>query len=186
MVCATWVIAVASIAAALAACCSAYVTAGEMKRQNETLKEQMNAYRLALSVDVVLKFDVQFNEPNFKAVRSRAAKALLSKSNEGDADDVFDFFDTIGLFVKLGALSNELAYSVFFHWINLYWEAGKKYIAAKQTETSTVWRNLRMICEGVREIEKERDPNSEDLKMPESRLREQLKEEIDLADNVSH
>jgi hypothetical protein len=182
MLYATWIVAAASIAAALAACLSARTVSKEMKRQNESLEKQSNAYRLALSVDIVHKFDVSFNEPNFRATRSKAAKALLSKMNEGEAEDVFDFFDTVGLFVKLGALTDELAYSVFFHWINLYWIAGKHHIGSKQTETSTVWNNFRKLSETVREIERQKDPESEDLKMPENRLHEQLQEEIDLSD----
>ncbi len=130
----------------------------------------------------MLKFDARFNEPNFRATRSNAAKALLSRTYEEEAEDVFDFFDTVGLSVKLDALSDELAYSVFFHWINLYWIAGKHYIGSKQTETGTVWSNFQKLSETVREIERQKDPESEDLKMPESRLHEQLQEEIDMSD----
>ncbi len=180
MVYATWVIAIASITAALAACISACVVARGMKRQNENLEKQSDAYRLALSVDATLKLDARFNEPNFKVTRSKAAKALLSKKSQDEAEDVFDFFDTVGLFVKLGAMSDELAYSVFFHWVNLYWEAGKQHIGSKQTETHTVWNNFHRLCERVRAIEKQRDPESEDLRMPESRLRKQLEEELNL------
>lgn len=163
MLLATWFIAAASIAAVLVAVLS------------------MRAYKLALSVDVVLKFDARFSEPNFKVTRSKAAKALLSKIDEDEAEDVFDFFDTLGLFVKLGALTDELAYSVFFHWINLYWMAGKRHIGSKQSETRPVWKNFRKISERVREIERQRDPESEDLKMPETRLHEHLQQEIDLS-----
>jgi len=181
MVIATWIIAAASVAAALAACLSARAVSKEMKRQNEGLEKQLNAYKLALSVDVAHRFDERFDEPRFRATRSNATKALLSKSYQEEAEDVFDFFDTVGLFVKLGALSDELAYNVFFHWINLYWTAGKGYIGAKQAETSTVWVNFRELSEKVREIERQRDAESEDLKMPEGRLQELLQEEIDLS-----
>ena len=182
MLFATWIIAAASLFAALAACLSARTVSKEMKRQNESLEKQLNAYKLALSVDIMLKFDARFNEPNFKATRSNAAKALLSRTYEEEAEDVFDFFDTIGHLVKIGALSDELAHSVFFHWINLYWEAGKHYIASKQTETRSVWNNFRELSESVRRIEGQQDSESEDLKMRESRLHEQLQEEIDLRD----
>jgi hypothetical protein len=180
MLCATWIIAAASIAAALAACLSARTVSREMRRQNESLEKQLNAYKLALSVDIMQKFDAHFNEPSFRGTRSNAAKALLSRTYEEEAEDIFDFFDTVGLFVKFEALSDELAYSVFFHWINLYWTAGKHHIGSKQTETSTVWNNFRTLSERVRGIERQKDPESEDLKMPEGRLRAQLQEEIDL------
>lgn len=180
MVFATWIIAGASIVAALAACLSARMVSKEMKKQNESLEKQLNAYKLALSVDIMQKFDAHFNEPNFKATRSNAAKALLSRTYEEEAEEVFDFFDMVGLFVRFSALSDELAYSIFFHWINLYWIAGKQYIGSKQTETSTVWDDFRKLSERVQEIERQKDPESEDLKMPEGRLHEQLQEEINV------
>ena len=85
-----------------------------MKRQNENLDKQTNAYKLALSVDVVLKFEPRFNEPNFKIIRSNAARALLSKTKEDEAEDIFDFFDTVGLFVKLGALTLQQFHHISF------------------------------------------------------------------------
>ncbi len=140
-------------------------------------KKQLVAYRLSLSADTALKFDAAFNSPAFERARSNAAKALLAHSNESEAENVFDFFDTVGLFVKLGAMKDEVAYSLFFHWINLYWRAGKGYIGSKQMDTSSVWRDFGDLYTCVEAIERRRNPDSKDLTMPENHLRQQLEEE---------
>ena len=93
---------------------------------------------------------------------------------------MFDFFDTVGLFVRLGALGEDIAYSMFFHWINLYWRAGKRYIGGKQKEVSQVWKDFEWLFERVSEVERKRHPDSEDLTMPAERLKSQLQEEYDL------
>src|SRR5439155_3815244 len=111
MTLATWVLALASLV-------SLYVVYKGTREQAKNFEKQLAAYRLSLSADTALKFDAAFNTPAFKKIRSSAAKALLSHTDETEAEDVFDFFETVGLFVRLGALGEEVAYSLFFHWIN--------------------------------------------------------------------
>ncbi len=175
-----WIPASAAVVAALAAVVSAYFVGKSIQQQTRNFEKQSAAYGLSLSADTALKFDTTFNAPTFKKVRSRAAKALLTHTNEAEAEDVFDFFDTLGLFVRLGALNNEVVHSLFFHWINLYWKAGKGYVGSKQMESSTVWKDFKNLYDRVQVIERQRNPDSEDLTMPDGRLRQQLQEEIDL------
>ena len=84
------------------------------------------------------------------------------------------------MFVKRGALDEGIAYSVFFHWINLYWKAGKHHIGARRQDAAAVWGDFEGLYKKVCDIERQTDSESEDLKMPDSRLRQQLQEEIDL------
>ena len=109
-----------------------------------------------------------------------AATALLNNQDEGQAEDVFDFFETVGLFVRLGALTEDIAYSVFFHWVNLYWKAGKHHIGAKQQEAASLWGDFERLYKTMCDIERRAHEESDDLKMPDSRLRRQLQEEADL------
>lgn len=180
MLCATWIIAFASIVAASAAIASAFVVRSGIEKQTNNFEKQANAYQLALSVEMALKLDRQFNEAGFKKLRSLAAKALLSHEAEKDTEDIFDFFDSLGLLVKLDVLHNEIAHSYFFHWINLYWLAGRHYIGARQKETSEVWKDFELLYRKVCSIEKRKNPESEDLKMPDDRLQEQLEDEAHL------
>ena len=180
LLCATWVMAWATIAAAIAAIVSAFFARKAVSDQAKNFSQQIADYRLALSADTALKFDASFNDPKFEKIRSKAAHALLAKQNEGEAEDVFDFFDSVGLFVRLGALKEEIAYAVFFHWINLYWRAGKNHIGAKQKDTASVWKDFELLYHQVSEIEKQKHADSEDLKMTEDRLHSQLQDEVGL------
>lgn len=180
MLCATWIIALAGILASLAAIASAFYVRKGIEEQTKNFEKQTNAYQLSLSVDVALRLDRQFNETEFRKSRSMAAKALLAHANEELAEDVFDFFDTIGLFVKLGALREDVAHSYLFHWINLYWNAGKQHIGSKQKATSEVWKDFEALYRKVCAIEKRKNPDSEDLKILPDRLQEQLQDEADL------
>jgi hypothetical protein len=177
---ANWVMAAATVAAALAAIVSARYARRAISDQQKNFDRQLAEYKLTLSSETVLKFQTAFDDAAFKKVRAAAAQALLNKRNERNAEDVFDFFDTVGLFVRMGALNGEIAHSVFFHWINLYWRAGRNYIGSKQADTAAVWKDFESLYSRMCDVEKRKDPNSEDLKMPDSRLREQLKEEFDL------
>jgi len=177
---ASWVMAAATVAAALAAIASAQYARKAISDQQKNFDKQLAEYRLTLSSETVLKFQAAFDETNFKKARVAAAQALLNGQDEHAAEDVFDFFDTVGLFVRMGALNGEIAHSVFFHWINLYWRAGKHHIGSKQADTAAVWKDFEFLYSRMCEIEKRKDPNSEDLKTPDSRLRQQLKEEFDL------
>ncbi|HXM22200.1 MAG TPA: hypothetical protein VN948_13160 [Terriglobales bacterium] len=180
MLCATWIIAFAGVLAALAAIASALYVRKGIAEQTRNFEKQTTAYQLSLSVEMALRLDQQFNQIEFRKIRSLAAKALLYHANEGIAEDIFDFFDSIGLFVKLGAFRDEIAHSYFFHWINLYWHAGKQHIGMKQKETSEVWKDFETLYRKVCAIEKRKNPESDDLKMPTERLREQLQDEADL------
>jgi hypothetical protein len=180
MVCATWIIAFASIIAALAAIASSFYVRKGIEEQTRNFEKQTISYQLSLSADMALRLEQQFNQTTFKKIRSLAAKSLLSHDDEAAAEDIFDFFDSIGLFVRLRALQEEVVHSYFFHWINLYWRAGKHHIGVKQKETLEVWKDFEALYRKMCAIEKRKNPESEDLKMPAARLEEQLQEEINL------
>ncbi len=174
------VIALAAVATAVAAIRSNSYTRKAISDQQTNFDRQLKQYKLALFAETTLKFEEEFNNSHFKEIRCKAAKALLTKHDEAEAEDVFDFFETLGLFVKRGALDEGIAYSVFFHWINLYWKAGKHHIGARRQDAAAVWGDFERLYKNVCDIERQTDSESEDLKMPDSRLHQQLQEEIDL------
>jgi len=145
-----------------------------------TLYAQTKSFRLTLGADLAMKFDERFNEPSFLIERAHAAQALKSKESVKEAENVFDFFDTIGLFVRLKALDPEIAHSLFFHWVNLYWTTGKEYIAAKQLTANLRWKDFGQLYEITRRVEENRDPHSEDLDLKPERIAEYLDDEIAL------
>jgi hypothetical protein len=135
-------------------------------------------FRLSLSVDLAIKLEERFNTEQFCQIRSDAARALLEGRDLVRAEEVFDFFDTVGEMVKQGALSEEIVHSLFFHWINLYWNAARSYIAKEQEGTALVWQEFEKVYRRVLQIEKRKDPNSKDIDPSTEHIREQLRDEL--------
>ncbi len=147
----------------------------ESDPRKQTLGEEL---RLSLSVDLGLKLDERFNSERFCKIRLDAAQALLGKGDLVQAEEVFDFFDTVGELLKQGALSEEIVHSLFFHWINLYWNAAKDYIGKEQQGTALVWQEFETAYKTVLQIERRKDPNSKDINPTAEHIREQLKDEL--------
>jgi hypothetical protein len=158
--------AIAAVVAALAAVIAIWL-------QNKSFKANLTA-------DLAMKLDDRFTLPEFMEIRSRAARALQYHINEEDAEDVFDFFETVGLFTRRKALDAEIVHSFFFHWINLYWTAGKDHISKKQRQTHLAWRDFGDLYLKVLKIEKKEDPSSEDLALTAEKLARYLEDEIAL------
>ncbi len=146
----------------------------------QMMRSQKNDYKLALAADLAMKFDDRFNGTGFLHTRSVAATSLLPSNTGEDAEDVFDFLDTVGLFTRLGALDVQIAHSLFFHWINLYWSAGKHYIGSVQKDSAQRWNDFEWLYKQVIAVEKTKDPGSEDLKMTQELLQKQLRDEANL------
>jgi len=180
--------ALATSLAALAAAAAVWVAWRGIVKQNEQAKASRKDFKLSLAADLSMKLDDRFNPEDFRRIRSDAAQALLSNQNIVDAEDVFDFFETVGLLVRTGALTNDLAYNFFFHWINLYWVAGQSHIHEKRKVSRSLWEDFEDLYKKVREIETKKDPNSEDLRLAEQpeRMRNLLSEEIVEEENSPH
>lgn len=141
---------------------------------------QNDAFKASLASDQSMKLDDRFNVPEFRRIRARAARALRDHVSEEDAEDVFDFFETVGLFTRRRVLDEEIVHSFFFHWINIYWVAGKDHIAKKQRDVSSAWKDFGELYLKVLKIEKREDPSSKDIDISDERLAQYLNDEIAL------
>jgi len=141
---------------------------------------QNKSFKANLTADLVMKLDDRFASPEFKEIRSRAARALQNHIGEEEAEDVFDFFEMVGLFTRRNALDAEVVHSFFFHWINVYWTAGRDHIAKKQAKNHSAWKDFGDLYLKVLKIEKKEDPSSEDLSLSTGKLAESLEDEIAL------
>lgn len=158
--------AIAAVVAALAAVIAIWL-------QNVSFKANLTA-------DLAMKLDDRFALPEFKEIRARAARALQNHIGEEDAEDVFDFFETVGLFTRRKALDVEIVHGFFFHWINLYWIAGKDHIARKQRQTHSAWKDFGELYLKVLAFEKKEDSSSEDIAPSADLLNRYLNDEIAL------
>jgi len=91
-------------------------------------------------------------------------------------DEVFDFFDTVGLLVRRRVLDVEMAWSVFYYWVKGYGDAGEKYIADKKGEYgSKTWEDFEYLCNKMKKLE------GRDTQMTDGEIKDFLGKEKSLA-----
>lgn len=101
--------------------------------------------RFALGVDLIMRLVDQFDSAEFRKRRMKAAKAIKEKTFE-DADDVFDFFETIGMFTRRGALDKKVVWSTYAHWVYHYWHAAASdYIKIERKKSPTTWQDFEYL-----------------------------------------
>lgn len=170
----------ATIAADVAAFCGVYVAYRAFETQDEAFRSSSEALRLSVSAELVSKLESRFDSEMARSRRS-AASALLHHENLTDAEDVFDFFEAVGLQNRLGALNDEMVHSTFFHWINLYWTAGREYITnVRNQRSSCMWTDFAAVYKMARAIEQRVDPKSRDLDLSAEVLSLYLNQEMQL------
>ena len=87
-----------------------------------------------------------------KSIRS-AAISLLNGTSD-DATEVLDFFETIGYFIRRGAIDKKTVWQIFFYWVNNYWHATKEYIDHERKNDPTVWANIPYLHSVLMVVEK--------------------------------
>jgi len=169
----------AAIVADVAAFGAVYVAYRAFNSQEAAFRDSSSAYRLSLSADLVTRLEEKFDSEALRQSRHAASRALLDQQGLGNAEDAFDFFEMIGLLHRLGALNDEMVHCTFFHWINLYWTAGRDYIVRTRAErTSELWVDFQLVYEKVLALEKRKDPSSRDLTLSEEVLTLYLEQEL--------
>jgi len=168
----------ATLAIAILSPISILIAFYAVKKQNRQAIKANNDFKLSLGADLAIRLEERFICKDFKAIRTKSAQSFLGQVESNDFEEVFDFFETVGLLLRLEAFNSEIVHNFFFHWINLYWTAGKGYISTKRQDTKTVWQDFEFAFQKTTEIEKIKDQNSKDLYLSGERLKEQLTEEI--------
>jgi len=94
---------------------------------------QVYLSRFSLGVDLTLRLDERFESPEFQKKRCAAAHAIKRQPGS-DIEDVLDFFESIGLLTRRGALDEEFVYSTFFYWLHGYASKCRDLIAEQRRE----------------------------------------------------
>jgi hypothetical protein len=142
------------------------------------IKKQAESLASSVSADLCLKMVDRFDSPAMLMIRSLAARALLDDFQLVLADDVFDFFELLGLYVRRDMLDAEIVHSMFFHWINLYWNAGKAYIVKSRERSNDIYVDFQDVYKAVLAIEMKTAPNSRDINPTQADVEEFLKQEL--------
>jgi len=119
-----------------------------------SLAYQIRRSRFVVSIDLLLKFEANFFGAEKREIRSKAARGMLRESPDfSEAEDVLDFFETIALLVKKGALDGYMVWHTFDYWISRYYEAAKDHILRRQQGEPQVWRDLPDLVQNLRRRE---------------------------------
>ena len=117
---------------------------------------QIRTAKFVSGVDVLLRMEDEFQGEKMLIERKSAASVLLKKPNSTpeDMDDLLDFFESLGLLTRRGALDKEMVWNNFFYWAHRYWIAAEDYIAEKQKKDPTEWENFTKLEKDLIKIEK--------------------------------
>jgi hypothetical protein len=143
------------------------------------IKKQAESFARSVSADLCLKLVDRFDGVEMRRTRSTAAKALLEKTDLTPADDVFDFFELIGLYVRKDIIDIEVAHSMFFHWLNLYWHAGKSYITKSRERSDDIYCDFERLYQAALKVEMKDAPRSRDINPTETDVEAFLRQEVD-------
>jgi hypothetical protein len=109
-------------------------------------------YRIAQSVELLLKLEDRFDNDEFRKIRKRAAKKLL-KGDLYSAGKILDFFETIGLLLERGVLDKDMVWSSFDYWIRAYTQAADAHIKRVQNQDPTTWTYVCSLRKSMDEVQ---------------------------------
>ncbi len=69
-----------------------------------------------------------------------------------EAEPILDFFETMALLVRRGALDTEMVKHTFFYWIDRYYSATIEQIELRQATDPLIWRDLTTFVERLRHL----------------------------------
>ena len=137
---------------------------------------QSRQNRFALGIDLLLKLDDRFN--TMRASRQNAATYLKEKQGirtgidvsikdlEHDLDEVLDFFDQLGYFLKRSALERGAVWSAFYDQVHHWYCNAKDYMTPQRQGDPTIWENFeylntQLVIEQMRHKRNNLDPSIE-------------------------
>jgi hypothetical protein len=143
------------------------------------IRSQTRSFANSVSADLALKLLRDFESNENKQLRSRVAESFLKNIPVAATEDLFDKFEQIGFFARRGVLDSETAYSFFFHWVNLYWIAGKPVINSKRKGATQLWTDFELLYKTLLEIEIASDPRSRFINPSDELIKECLEGELE-------
>lgn len=138
------IIAALALLVSVVAAWAAFRSAKAAENANRAAASQT---RIALQTDSLFKLEERFNSRELLGERARAAPALRTNPIGPDIEDVLDFMDTIGLYLKNGALNEDDVWNTFGYWILRYWLLSENYVREKQRKGQSLWDNFASLAD---------------------------------------
>jgi hypothetical protein len=98
----------------------------------------------ALRADLLTRQDDRFDSLRRDEVRHKAALTIWRRENLGDVEDVLDFFDDIGGYLKRKLLDEESVSDHYSYWVVRYAAFTRDYISRRRDElhSSEYWESF--------------------------------------------
>jgi hypothetical protein len=115
---------------------------------------------LTKAIDILMQYDKRFDSTEFRLIRSRAAKYLLSGNKKEDGDgrqaisDVLNFFEAVAFLYKNKIIKADMIWHTFASWFLAYWKAAELYIQESRLEDPTAYEDTNTLFDAVLTIEK--------------------------------
>ena len=113
---------------------------------------QVHRARFNQSVDLLFRLENDFFGAAKKSQRVKASRDL-QQGRVLEAEPILDFFETMALLLRRGALDTEIVCHTFFYWIDNYYEACKGFIEERQVSDPLVWKDLPLFVAKLRAFE---------------------------------
>jgi hypothetical protein len=115
-----------------------------------------DAPRAVYAVDrPTARFEASFFGQEKREQRSKAAQAMLGQPPEfQEAEDILDFFETIALLQRRGALDRYMLWHTFYYRVNHYDEAAKEHIEERRSSEPTVWQDIGPFVASLRKLQR--------------------------------
>ena len=111
--------------------------------------------RFQSGVELLLRFNDIFSDVDMRKSRKYAAEEFKKNNPEG-AEEILDFFETIALLVRQGAISELFVWHSFYVWIDPYFALCKGFIDASRKEDSTIYSDLVWLHKRLQRVEKKK------------------------------
>jgi len=113
---------------------------------------QVRRARFNQSIDLLFRLENDFFGPAKRLQRVKASRDLLN-GEFLEAEPILDFFETMALLLRRGALDKEIVWHTFFYWIDRYYQASKPSITARQKIDPLVWKDLTQFVTDLRKLQ---------------------------------
>jgi hypothetical protein len=121
---------------------------------------QVHRARFNQSVDLLFRLENDFFGPRKTAQRSIAAQNyLVDPSDFKEMEDILDFFETIAMLTRKGALDIYMVWHTFDYWIERYCAAAQPYITERQLREPGVWEDLAWLLPRIRKLQARKHPS---------------------------
>ncbi len=105
---------------------------------------QVHRARFNQSVDLLFRLENDFFGPAKRIQRAKACRDLAAGKTL-EAEPILDFFETMALLQRRGALDAEMVRHTFFYWIDRYYQALEPIILERQRRDPLVWKDLAVL-----------------------------------------